>query len=149
MSNSFDADAALAIVEEIEAEEKLMESSKMKHASYCRERRDAIKDIKKAAKEDGFPEDVINALLKTRKNNAENKKIQDGMSNDYRPIFIPLAKAIGNFIDLPLGQAAAQAEQETLFDENEQTANDISSSGGVDEEAEQREGEEILKGKVH
>lgn len=143
MSNSFDQDAALAVVEEIEREEALIQSSQAKHMKYARERRDAIKELKKAAKDDGLPEDVINGLLKTRKANNTIAEIRKNMSSDYVPIFIPLSEALGNFIDLPLGKAAAEAEQPELnLDPNEQTIDDITAS-------EQDAGAEVLSGKPH
>lgn len=147
MTNSFDQDAAQAVVEEIERELELIKSSQGKHMKYARERRDAIKEIKKSAKDDGLPQDVIDGLLEIRKANRKIHDVKYGMSSDYKPIFKPLSEALGLFADSPLGQAAAAAEeQEDMFDDEEKAA----AAAAANEEQEQQEGAEILdRSKAH
>lgn len=146
MSNSFDQDAAQAVVEEIEREMDLIATSQGKHMKYARERRDSIKDIKKAAKDDGLPTDVIEGLLTIRKANRKIHDVKFGMSSDYTPIFKPLSEALGLFADSPLGQAAAAAEQtEDLFEED-----DDKDAADANQASEQAEGAEILdRSKAH
>lgn len=147
MTNSFDQDHAAAVIDEIEREESLIKSSQAKHMKYARERRDRIKEIKKSAKDDGLPEDVVNSLLKVRKANAVIKETQEALSTDYKPIFKPLAEALGGFIDLPLGMAAkaAEVEQAEMFPDASEDLEDAAAEAAAREEAEQAEGAEILK----
>jgi hypothetical protein len=140
MTNSFDQDAAQAVVEEIERELGLIKSSQAKHMKYARERRDVIKEIYKSAKEDGLPEDVVKGLLKIRDNNRSNAEVAKNMSSDYAPIFVPLSEALGLFADSPLGQAAAEAEKDMFEEEPE----DAAAAAAANEAAEQAEGEQIL-----
>lgn len=146
MTNSFDQDAAQAVVEEIERELDLIASSQGKHMKYARERRDAIKEIKKSAKDDGLPTDVVDALLKVRKANRVIHDVKYGMSADYKPIFKPLSEALGLFADSPLGQAAAEAEkQEDMFEEpSEEDKAAAAAAAAANQEQEQQEGGEIL-----
>lgn len=150
MSNSFDQEAAQAIVEEIESVFEKIKSSQGRHMKYARECRDEIKEIYKSAKEDGLPEDVIKGLLKIRKANQEIHDVKYGMSPDYKPIFKPLAEALGKFADSPLGMAAADAEQREMFEEGENNASDdLEEAAAANQAAEQEEGEEILNRTKH
>lgn len=150
MTNSFDQDAAQAVVEEIERELGLIKSSQAKHMKYARERRDSIKEIYKSAKEDGLPEDIVKGLLKIREANRKIHEVKYGMSADYTPIFKPLSEALGLFADSPLGQAAAEAEKDMFDGDDDPDADDIAAAAAANEAAEQEEGEEVLdRSKAH
>ena len=88
-----------------------LESLKGSYMANCKEIREELKDIKGRAKDSGIPLKVFNAGLKRIALEVAIKKIPDGLSEDNVGLYeLTLDAVLGDYIDTPLGQAAAQAE---------------------------------------
>ncbi len=96
------------------AKDKLDELASLKgtYMADCKPLQEDLKDIKVRAKDSGIPMKVFNAGLKRLKHEAAIAAIPANLDEDNLSLYeYAIDIVLGDYIETPLGQAAAEAEK--------------------------------------
>lgn len=104
-----------SFVDKFEALESEVLREKMAYMERCRRIRGQQKDLLDDAKSQGVNGSLIKAIVKARAYEAKAAAIEDNLEDDDRKFFQDIREALGDYGDLPLGQAAI-AKEESLTD---------------------------------
>jgi uncharacterized protein (UPF0335 family) len=104
--NAASDEAIKDYVAKYEAMEAEKLSSKMSHASVCAKISARQKDLLDEAKSAGVNKKSFKAVIKVRDLERKVEAARDELEDDEASTFDDILSALGNFADLPLGQAA-------------------------------------------
>jgi len=135
MTNQLDEDAIDAIIGEIEAAHDAMESSKMKHANFCKQEREKIKEVMKGAKSDGIPLTIIDALIGRRTLERKLRNNDEMVAEEQQSIFIDLKERFSVY-------KAKPPTQTNMFDDD--AGDQDGDAAGDVGAAEQAEGAQVF-----
>lgn len=93
-------------IEAIDAEQARIDAIMAKAQEDCAPMRDEIAKIKKNAAEAGLPKTEFATVLRARRLDALRAKVADKLDKDQRSNYDRMQEALGEFSELPLGQAA-------------------------------------------
>ena len=110
-TNGIDADLAKAYVARVENLHADLESRKGKYMAECKTVREDITEVYAEAKAEGIPAKALKAEVKTREFDRKKAKLKDSLDIDEMAAFEQLEEALGGLVDLPLGQAAMDAQR--------------------------------------
>ncbi len=82
MSNQVDKEALFEAVKKIQTVETAMESDKGSYMAKCKDHREAIKEIKQDARDNGVPTKELNAVLKRKKLMDQVEAVVSDMDED-------------------------------------------------------------------
>lgn len=102
------------IVEEIEEEHKLIAELNAKHAEQVAMVRGRIGGAYKRAKALGLMKKPLKLYITERADKIKREDRINALEMDERTIFFEFQKAMGEFVDTPLAQAAAKAQDEAI-----------------------------------
>jgi hypothetical protein len=106
--NGFDPSIVHQFVKDIERHFETLKSYQGEYMNRCKTVRDLIARSKDAAKEAGIPKKLLTALLKERELLRKVDDIRDSFEDDEdAEVYDQLCEALGDFIETPLGKAAA------------------------------------------
>ena len=106
-SNALTDEAIQRLFNEAFAIEDELESMKGAYMAACKEKREALKDIKGSAKDAGIPKKVFAAVLQRRAAEKKIERIDSALEEqDEISIYERTLNVLGPFADTPLGQAA-------------------------------------------
>jgi hypothetical protein len=107
VSNAITDEAIQGIFSEAFLVLEELDSMKGAYMAACKEKREALKDIKDQAKESGIPKKVFAAVLARRAAELKIERIDSGLEEaDDVSIYERTLNVLGPFADTPLGQAA-------------------------------------------
>jgi hypothetical protein len=102
------------IVEEIEEERKYLSELKAKHKEAEAVVTGRIGGIYKRAKALGLMKKPLKLYIDERANKIKREDLIKALEQDERAIFFEFQRAMGDFVDTPLAQAAAKAQDEAI-----------------------------------
>lgn len=109
--NRATADEMKSYVDKYEEHEEEFEAERSAFMLKAKRIREAQKDLLVDAKEKGgWAKSVIKDTVAYRKNIRKNEQLLDEQEDDTKKDLVDLLKALGDFSDLPLGQAAVDAK---------------------------------------
>lgn len=110
--NGFDPDVLKSFVDRIDNLDEEIASAKGAYMKRARELRDDKNGIFDEAKDKGIPKKELKAVLKARNFQRKAEAAREDLEGESQDTFDLIAHALGEFVDTPLGQAAAQAAAE-------------------------------------
>lgn len=106
-SNGYDPTIVQQFVKDIERHFATLESYRGEYMNRCKSVRELITRSKDAAKEEGIPKKLLNALLKERELERKIDNIHDSFEDEEdADNYEALKDALGSLADTPLGKAA-------------------------------------------
>jgi hypothetical protein len=105
--NGYDRATLEGLLTEVDAADQELSSLQGAYMADCKAPRARIKDVKKRAKEAGIPRAAFNALIENRRLDRQMTRNVDKLEDDQRAEYDKLLTDLGDFVDLPLGRAAA------------------------------------------
>lgn len=117
--NRANADEMASFVDKFEELEKEVLREKMSYMERCRRIRSQQKDLLDDAKSQGLPKNVLKSVVKAREYDRKAEALMEELEDDAAQIFKDIRQALGDYADLPLGQAAVAREEVT---DDERTA---------------------------
>jgi hypothetical protein len=107
VSNSYDAEKLEGYLIEIDAADDALLELKMQYMERCKGPHGDIADIFETAKEAGIPQTAFRAVVKNRRLQRKIANNTDNLEADDRDSYERICEVLGDFVDLPLGKAAA------------------------------------------
>jgi len=129
-SNGFDPDVLRELVGRLDEIDAAKLSEKGKFMKRMRELNDDVKDVFKEAKARGIPTKPLRAELKVRDLLRKASDTREALEAEDAEQATLIAEALGDYADLPLGQAAVSAAQKR--DHSEELADSIRSDDDDD-----------------
>jgi hypothetical protein len=117
--NGYDPEQLEGFLKEIDAADEKLAELKSQYMNRCKGPRADIAGVLEAAKEAGIPMRAFKTLVKNRRLNHRIEANTAGLEPDDAAEYEQLTIALGDFVDLPLGQAAldrARPNKETALD---------------------------------
>lgn len=109
MTNGYDSDAVKGYVERIERYLDELASERGEFMARCKVIRNNIAHVVQEAKDQhGIPKKEFKAVIKARELEAKADRIREDLEADAQATFDMIRTALGDFGDLPLGQAALE-----------------------------------------
>jgi hypothetical protein len=105
--NGYDPVQLEGFLTEIDAADDKLAELKSNYMHKCKGPRADIAGVLEAAKESGVPMRAFKALVKNRRLNRRIEANTAGLEPDDAAEYDKLCSDLGDFIDLPLGRAAA------------------------------------------
>jgi hypothetical protein len=118
-TNGFDRAVTESMLKEMDGLDEQLLSLKAEYMNACKGPRGDIADIFKAAKDKGLPMRAFRALVKNRRLDKRMSANVERLEGDDQAQYDALVAGLGDFCDLPLGQAAmrrARPEAEGSLD---------------------------------
>lgn len=110
--NRANADEMASFVDKFEELEKEKLREKMTYMERCRRISEQQKDLLDDAKSQGLPKTVVKSVVKARELERKIESLMEEMEDDAKQIFKDIREALGDYADLPLGQAAVSREEQ-------------------------------------
>lgn len=110
--NRANADEMASFVDKFEELEKEKLREKMSYMERCRRITEQQKELLDDAKSQGLPKNVVKAVAKARELERKIEALVEDLEDDAHQIFKDIREALGDYADLPLGQAAVSREEE-------------------------------------
>jgi hypothetical protein len=113
VSNGYDQKQLEGYLTEIDVADEKLAELRSAHMNKCKVPRADIAGVFEAAKEAGIPQRAFRTVVRNRR---LERKIQDNtraLEADDAESYDAICAALGDFIDLPLGQAAADRARDT------------------------------------
>jgi hypothetical protein len=110
--NRANPDEMASFVDKYEELEKEILREKMSYMERCRRIREQQKDLLDDAKDQGLPKNVVKAVVKARDLERKVESLLEEMEDDAAQLFKDIREALGDYADLPLGQAAVSREEQ-------------------------------------
>jgi len=110
--NRANADEMASFIDKYEELEKEKLREKMSYMERCRRITEQQKDLLDDAKGQGLPKNVVKAVVKARELEGKANAILEELEDDAAQIFKDIREALGDYADLPLGQAAVSREEQ-------------------------------------
>lgn len=138
-TNQFDTDQVGSYIDGIEEQLAHIASRRGEFMNYARQCRQEIKAIKKDAKENGIPTEILENLLADREAEAKKAKRHAAMTEDYRAPYIDLAAVLAQAkanppvqteMELQSAGGGAEEEEAGAFDDDEQAEGEEALAGG-------------------
>jgi hypothetical protein len=107
VTNGYDSEKLQGYLVEIDAADDALLELKTRYMERCKGPRGDIADVFDAAKDAGIPQTAFRAVVKNRRLQRKMTKNTDKLEADDRDSYDRICEALGDFVDLPLGQAAA------------------------------------------
>jgi hypothetical protein len=107
LTNGYDSEKLEGYLVEIDAADDALLELKMQYMERCKGPRGDIADVFEAAKDAGIPQTAFRAVVKNRRLQRKITKNADKLEADDRDSYKRICQALGDFVDLPLGKAAA------------------------------------------
>lgn len=111
LTNGIDTDAAAGIIKSIEGCEAEILSERGTYMARAKAIRGDIKEIYQDARDNGIPTKALKAIVKARVFERKRKALADGLDENEATAFEQLEEALGGLVELPLGQAAMDAQR--------------------------------------
>jgi GapR-like, DNA-binding domain len=105
-TNGFDRDLTERLLRDIDAADAQLASLKGEYMANCKGPRGDIAEVFKEAKDKGLPVRAFRAIVKNRRLDRQMSSNVDRLENDDQASYDALVVGLGDFCDLPLGQAA-------------------------------------------
>ena len=105
-TNGFERAVTEGLLKEIDHLDEQLASLKGEYMNACKGPRGDIADVFKAAKDKGLPMRAFRALVKNRRLDKKMSANVDRLEGDDQAHYEALVVGLGDFCDLPLGQAA-------------------------------------------
>jgi hypothetical protein len=106
--NGYDRQALEKLLREIDHADSELLSLKGEYMQSCKGPREIIAGVFEQAKESGIPRAAFRVLVKNRRLDRQMNGNVDGLEADQQAEYEQLCDALGDFVDLPLGAAAAR-----------------------------------------
>ena len=107
LTNGYDSDAVKGYVEKIEGYLDDIESERGSFMARCKTIRTNIAHVVQEARDQaGIPKREFKAVIKARELERKADRIREDLEADAQETFDQIRVALGDFSDLPLGQAA-------------------------------------------
>jgi hypothetical protein len=122
ISNGYDAGKLKDLLQCIDTNDAELASLKSNYMTKCKAPRGALAEVFEEAEDAGFPKRAFRTLVK---NHRLNRRIKDNAARleaDDHDSYERLVESLGDFIDLPLGQAAAERARPTMAPEQSPAA---------------------------
>jgi len=117
ISNGYDAGKLRDLLQCIDTNDAELASLKSNYMTKCKVPRAALGEVFEAAEDAGIPKRAFRTLVK---NHRLNRRIKDNtarLEDDDHDSYERLVESLGDFIDLPLGQAAADRARLSIVPE--------------------------------
>lgn len=131
--NRANADEMASFVDKYEELEKEKLREKMSYMERCRRISEQQRELLDDAKSQGLPKNVVKAVVKARDLEKKIEALQEELEDDAAQIFKDIREALGDYADLPLGQAAVSRE-ESDDERTSAVVNAVKSDLGDDEQ---------------
>jgi uncharacterized protein (UPF0335 family) len=96
-------------IEDLDAEALQEKMAYMARCAKIMERKNAVYDD---AKDHGVVTKVLKAVVKARSYERKAAAVEEALEDDDGQLFIDIREALGDYADLPLGQAAVASDDE-------------------------------------
>ncbi|UDF29337.1 UNVERIFIED_ORG: hypothetical protein LHK14_17765 [Roseateles sp. XES5] len=106
---------------------------KMAYMERCRRIRAQQKELLDDGKTQGLPKNVVKAVVKARELERKVEALMEELEDDAQQVFKDIREALGDYADLPLGQAAVSRE-ETDDERTSAVINAVKADLGDDEQ---------------
>ena len=117
ITNGVNADKLKGALERIDTQDDELASLKGQYMRDCVHPRAIIKEIKGEIREAGYSMSAFKEILRKHRDERARAKRIAALEDDARSELEQMAEALGDFIDLPLGQAAmARAKDGEILD---------------------------------
>lgn len=107
--NRASASEAGSFVDRYEELEAQVATKRSEFMLACKKIREEQKELLDDAKSQGVAKKIVKAIAEARKLEAKAKAKLDDLEDDDRTFAVDIRKALGDFADSPLGQAAVAA----------------------------------------
>jgi uncharacterized protein (UPF0335 family) len=104
--NGFDREVTERLLRDIDAADAQLASLKGEYMEECKAPREDIANVFQQAKDKGLPVRAFRALVKNRRLDRQMHANVNRLEDDDQANYDALLVGLGDFIDLPLGQAA-------------------------------------------
>lgn len=84
---------------------------KMAYMERCRRIRQQQKELLDDGKTQGLPKNVVKAVVKARELERKVEALMEELEDDAQQVFKDIREALGDYAELPLGQAAVSREE--------------------------------------
>lgn len=106
--NGFDRVLSERLLRDIDEADTQLASLKGEYMAECKGPRESIAAVFQTAKDKGLPVRAFRALVKNRRLDRQMSSNVDRLESDDQANYDALVIGLGDFVDLPLGQAAVR-----------------------------------------
>jgi hypothetical protein len=111
ISNGYDTDVLRGLLAQIDKHDAELVTFKASYMSKCKGPRGALATVFENAAEAGLPKKGFRTLVKNHRLSRKIADNVDRLEDDDHDTYQRLVADLGDFIDLPLGKAAAERAQ--------------------------------------